>query len=145
MLHRPEKKENRGALALGGKGGKQNCWDGPAAAGREPQQLSWVLTNQQDWPGFTRFRIRCKSTILCSAASHLVGWALGCAQRENHNGNENIWEFPKIRSTLFWGPYNKDPTTLLGYHIRVPYFRKLSYFQVPFNKALTRSATTSKP
>ena len=77
MLHRPEKKENRGALALGGKGGKQNCWDGPAAAGREPQQLSWVLTHQQDWSGFTRFRIRCKSTILCSAASHLVGWALG--------------------------------------------------------------------
>ena len=22
-----------------------------------------------------------------------------------------IWEFPKIRGTLFWGPYNKDPTT----------------------------------
>ena len=21
-----------------------------------------------------------------------------------------IWEFPKIRGTLFWGPYNKDPT-----------------------------------
>ena len=28
-----------------------------------------------------------------------------------------IWEFPKIRGTIFWGPYNKDPTiesTLLG-------------------------------
>ena len=27
------------------------------------------------------------------------------------------WEFPKIRDTLFWGPYNKDPTiegTILG-------------------------------
>ena len=27
------------------------------------------------------------------------------------------WEFPKIRGTLFWGPYNKDPTirgTFLG-------------------------------
>ena len=27
------------------------------------------------------------------------------------------WEFPKIGGTLFWGPYNKDPTnsgTLLG-------------------------------
>ena len=26
-------------------------------------------------------------------------------------------EFPKIRGTLFWGPYNKDPTvwgTILG-------------------------------
>ena len=21
-----------------------------------------------------------------------------------------IWEFPKIRGTLFWGPYSKDPT-----------------------------------
>ena len=20
------------------------------------------------------------------------------------------WEFPKIAGTLFWGPYNKDPT-----------------------------------
>ena len=20
------------------------------------------------------------------------------------------WGFPKIRGTLFWGPYNKDPT-----------------------------------
>ena len=25
-------------------------------------------------------------------------------------GVQEIWEFPKIRSTLFWGPYNKDPT-----------------------------------
>ena len=22
----------------------------------------------------------------------------------------HIWEFPKIRGTLSWGPYNKDPT-----------------------------------
>ena len=22
----------------------------------------------------------------------------------------NMWEFPKIRGTLFWGPYKKDPT-----------------------------------
>ena len=22
----------------------------------------------------------------------------------------SIWEFPKIRGTLFWGPYKKDPT-----------------------------------
>ena len=21
-----------------------------------------------------------------------------------------MWEFPKIRGTLFWGPYSKDPT-----------------------------------
>ena len=28
-----------------------------------------------------------------------------------------MWEFPKIWGTLFWGPYNKDPTiqgTVLG-------------------------------
>ena len=28
-----------------------------------------------------------------------------------------MWEFPKIRVTLFWGPYNKDPAipgTILG-------------------------------
>ena len=23
---------------------------------------------------------------------------------------QSIWEFPKIRGTIFWGPYNKDPT-----------------------------------
>ena len=30
---------------------------------------------------------------------------------------EITWEFPKIRGTLFWGPYNRDPTisgTVLG-------------------------------
>ena len=24
--------------------------------------------------------------------------------------SEGIWEFPKIRGTLFWGRFNKDPT-----------------------------------
>ena len=24
--------------------------------------------------------------------------------------SKSKWEFPKIRGTLFWGPYNKDPT-----------------------------------
>ena len=33
---------------------------------------------------------------------------------------------PKIRGTLFWGPYSKDPTNS-GYYTRVPYFRKLPY------------------
>ena len=33
------------------------------------------------------------------------------------------WDFPKIWGTLFWGPYDKDPT-ILGYYIRVPYFQK---------------------
>ena len=23
---------------------------------------------------------------------------------------ESMWEFPKIRGTLFWGPCNQDPT-----------------------------------
>ena len=36
-----------------------------------------------------------------------------------------IWEFPKIRGTLLWGPYTKDPTINFGYYIRVPYVRKL--------------------
>ena len=30
---------------------------------------------------------------------------------------EQTWDFPKTRGTLFWGPYNKDPTiqaTILG-------------------------------
>ena len=26
------------------------------------------------------------------------------------SGLHMIWEFPKIRGTLFWGAYNKDPT-----------------------------------
>ena len=25
-------------------------------------------------------------------------------------GFKVVWEFPKIRATLFWGPYHKDPT-----------------------------------
>ena len=30
---------------------------------------------------------------------------------EGPSGNAGfIWEFPKIRGTLFWGPYTKDPT-----------------------------------
>ena len=36
-----------------------------------------------------------------------------------------IWqvyrEFPKIRGTLFWGPYDKE-NNYLGYYIRVPFF-----------------------
>ena len=33
------------------------------------------------------------------------------------SNKQQIWEFPKIRGTLFWGPYNKDLTikdTILG-------------------------------
>ena len=36
--------------------------------------------------------------------------------------SSSMREFPKIRGTLFWGPYNKDR---IIYYIRVPYFRKL--------------------
>ena len=25
--------------------------------------------------------------------------------------SQRIWEFPTIRGTLYWGPYNKDPTS----------------------------------
>ena len=32
-----------------------------------------------------------------------------------------------MRGTLLWGPYNKDPIIYIGYHIGVPYFRKLPY------------------
>ena len=35
----------------------------------------------------------------------------------NSNGVRIMGEFPKTRGTLFWDPYNKDPTTkgtLLG-------------------------------
>ena len=31
----------------------------------------------------------------------------------------DIWEFPKIRGTVFWGPYNKDPT-IWGTILRSP-------------------------
>ena len=37
--------------------------------------------------------------------------------RPKSAGIPYIWEFPKIRGTLFWGPYNKDPIisgTILG-------------------------------
>ena len=29
---------------------------------------------------------------------------------EDEAGPAIGWEFPKIGGTLFWGPYNKDPT-----------------------------------
>ena len=43
---------------------------------------------------------------------------------------ETIWEFAKIRGTLFRGPYHKDPTiqgTILG----SPIFGKLTYGPQP--------------
>ena len=37
-----------------------------------------------------------------------------------------IWEFPKIRGTLFGGPHNKDHS-FLGSMLGSPYFGKLLY------------------
>ena len=48
--------------------------------------------------------------------------------------SEAIREFPKIRGTLSWGPYNKDPT-ISGTIFGVPYFRKLP---------ITQTGTTPK-
>ena len=33
-----------------------------------------------------------------------------CAHRQDTDNFKFRWGFPKIRGTLFWGPYNKDPT-----------------------------------
>ena len=38
----------------------------------------------------------------------------------------DLWEFPKMGVTLFWGPYKKG-SDYLGYYIGVPYFWKLPY------------------
>ena len=55
-----------------------------------------------------------------------------------------IWDFPKTRGTLFWGPYNKDPTikgTILGSlifgnpHCASRYF-SLPYFTILFSTVL---------
>ena len=41
------------------------------------------------------------------------------------SGGGQIWEFPKIRGTLFWVLIIR--IYYLGYYIGVPYFRKLPY------------------
>ena len=33
-----------------------------------------------------------------------------------------IWEFPKIRGTLIWGPYNQDTTSYIGNVLGSPIF-----------------------
>ena len=35
-----------------------------------------------------------------------------------------------MRGTLFWGPFNKDPT-ILGYYIRVPLFSETPKYSDP--------------
>ena len=41
-------------------------------------------------------------------------------------GFRPIRQLPKIRGTVFWGPYNKDPTTYVGYYILRSLFLELS-------------------
>ena len=61
-------------------------------------------------------------------------WVASCAvcheeppaPRTRKTKMQGIWDLPKIRGTLIWGPYNKR-SFCLGYYIRVPYFRKPPY------------------
>ena len=39
----------------------------------------------------------------------IFGFARGSG-RLGADGPAERWEFPKIRGTVYWGPYNKDPT-----------------------------------
>ena len=58
------------------------------------------------WQRFRLFILRLRAS----------GLRVSCLKHPNIN-TKRIWEFPKIRGTLFWGPYNKDPTiygTTLG-------------------------------
>ena len=51
------------------------------------------------------------TTMETSQKNKELQWRL--TQKRNYNGDYRqtpIWEFPKIRGTLFRGPYNKDPT-----------------------------------
>ena len=48
------------------------------------------------------------SGLLCSLYGQVL---LACAAGSSLEGfRGQIWEFPRIRGTLFGGPYNKDPT-----------------------------------
>ena len=42
-----------------------------------------------------------------------------------------MWEFPKIRGTLLWGPYNKDHPSIQGTISGSPIFGN-SHVRVPF-------------
>ena len=39
-----------------------------------------------------------------------VGYKLQGLRLEPGPCTSHKWDFPKIRGTFFWGPYNKDPT-----------------------------------
>ena len=55
-----------------------------------------------------------------------------------------IWEFPKIRGTLSWGPYKKDPT-IQGYYIRVSYFRNLPFGDEPSARKMDMGSVPLSP
>ena len=54
--------------------------------------------------------LRAASEVAEAAAArgHVAVW--GRAARTGRLGDELKREFPKSGGTLFWGPYNKDPT-----------------------------------
>ena len=61
--------------------------------------LGFSLGNDNRWPDFLTPRWK---VIVEGPCRH--------EDNENSNLHEGIWEFAKTRGTLFWGPYNKDPT-----------------------------------
>ena len=68
-------------------------------------------------------RPECLPQVLASR-----GAAAKCIRpsRGTFRKHEAYGSFRKFGGTLFWGPYNKDPT-ILGTTVGVPYFRKLPY------------------
>ena len=53
----------------------------------------------------------CAKTKNCEhALARVVGFRWLSKRESSTMLYKSMWEFPKIRGTLFWGPYNKDPT-----------------------------------
>ena len=55
------------------------------------------------WPFLWRLMLRLRADERLGLG--LTGWMSAACFLEF----KSIWGFPKIRGTLFWGPYNKDP------------------------------------
>ena len=51
--------------------------------------------------------------------------------------DRRIWEFPKIRGTLFWCPFNTDPTIYIGSILGSPRFGN-PHFSDPTYALLSR-------
>ena len=51
-----------------------------------------------------------RSKQSCASAVITVWYGLAGLEVVEWVCGRVVWEFPKIRGTLFWGPYNKDPT-----------------------------------